>query len=211
MSGYQLTGYCVIRNFSIFRNQECCFEFPSAKLGDFLLQAYAALAPAYTKFYKMDALGKLGFLAAEVVLKDVELLTTRSPEAIAVVLSNAHASLDTDVRYWESTGSNASPALFVYTLPNIVTGEICIRHGIKGENAFFITPHCDLVLLTEYTEMVLQQPGTECCLAGWVDVMNDHHDVFLYLVKKIEGGNSMEEIRTQLQLVYQLDYGKINS
>lgn len=211
MSAYQLTGHCVIRNFSIIRNQERCFVSSSTALDDFFLEAYAALAITYPKFYKMDNLSKLGFLAAEVILKNRQLFQHYPPESVAVVLSNAHGSLDTDVHYWESTKTQASPALFVYTLPNIVTGEICIRHGIKGENAFLITPRCDLVLLTEYSGMVLEQPGTQCCLAGWVDVMDDHHDVFLYLIEKSEDGISMEEIRAQLQHIYQLNYGKINS
>jgi hypothetical protein len=171
-------------------------------LEDFLEQAYTWLQPGYPKFYKMDRLSKLGFLAAEVLLKDRKLSVEAGPEAVALVLSNAHASLDTDIRYFESTKTMASPALFVYTLANIVAGEICIRHGFKGENAFFVARAFDPALLSTYTNMVLAQPATRFCLTGWVDVMDDHHDVFLYLAEKTEGPGALEHSEKQLSELY---------
>lgn len=133
MSCYQIVSHCVIRNFSIVRNGVPLFGTPVRELNSFLDAAYNQLGIEYPKFYKMDNLSKLGFLAAEMVCKNVVISDKRS---ISVVLSNAQASLDTDVRYWQSTKTQPSPALFVYTLSNIVAGEICIRQGIKGENIF---------------------------------------------------------------------------
>jgi hypothetical protein len=60
------------------------------------------------------------------------------PYATGIVLSNSNASLDADIKYYDSVANIPSPALFVYTLPNIVIGEISIKHSFKGENAFFI-------------------------------------------------------------------------
>jgi len=72
----------------------------------------------------------------------------------------------------------------VYTLSNVVTGEICIRHGFKGENAFFVTPEFEPDTICRYVDNVLAQPQTDTCLAGWVDVLGEQHDVFLYLAEK---------------------------
>jgi hypothetical protein len=200
--GY-IHSYCRIRSRTISGPEGVLFEAKTANsLEDFLEQAYTWLQPGYPKFYKMDRLAKLGFLAAEVLLKGRNLAGEAGPEAVALVLSNAHASLDTDVRYFESTRSMASPALFVYTLANIVSGEICIRHGFKGENAFFIAGAFDPGLLSTYTNMVLAQPATRYCLAGWIDVMDDHHDVFLYLAEKTKGPGALEHSEKQLSELY---------
>ena len=77
------------------------------------------------------------------------------PEDIGVVLANANSSLDTDIKYFETVKDIASPALFVYTLPNIVIGEICIRHNFKGENAFFIFEEFDAGFIQQYVSNLI--------------------------------------------------------
>jgi 3-oxoacyl-[acyl-carrier-protein] synthase-1 len=65
----------------------------------------------------------------------------KNGKADAVILANRSASLKNDNDYIATisgSGYYPSPALFVYTLPNIVTGEIAIRHQIQGETAFYI-------------------------------------------------------------------------
>ena len=173
------------------------------------MSAYAHLKPEYPKFYKMDHLSKLGFLASETLFRE-QPIKQYTHAAVTLVLSNAHASLDTDMRYWETSKTMSSPALFVYTLPNIVSGEICIRHGIKGENVFFVTPQFQPELLMDYVDRVLLFPGNDVCLAGWIDVMGEHHDVFLYLVEKEKRGLALEHSAEQLTKLYQLEYGTVN-
>jgi 3-oxoacyl-(acyl-carrier-protein) synthase len=172
--------------------------------------AFATLSIAYPKYYKMDRLSKLGFLAAEVLLKDIRLVEKYGPERIAVVLANSNSSLDTDLKYFESTRNIASPALFVYTLSNIVAGEICIRHGIKGENAFFVLPEFDASRLFKYAEIVMSTGKTDACIAGWVDVLGDQHDVFLYLLEKSKN-EGLEHTAEQLQKLYRVNYGTADS
>jgi hypothetical protein len=148
-----------------------------------LQAAFDHLQPAYPKFYKMDRLCQFGFLASEVLIGSVKL-----PEATAIVLSNASSSLDTDSRFWETAKTQASPSLFVYTLPNIVIGEISIRHKLKGESAFFISPQFDPRFTVDYVDMISNQ-GSPFCIAGWVEVAHGEADVFLYLT-----GNSIDKI-----------------
>jgi len=196
-----ISRHCRIRKGEISSNGQLVYSNSDGSLDEFMDSAFASLSIAYPKFYKMDRLSKLGFLAAEVLLKDIKLVSKYRPEQIAVLMSNSNASLDTDLKYFESTKTIASPALFVYTLSNIVAGEICIRQGIKGENAFFVLPHFDASRLAEYAEIVMASQKTKACIAGWVDILGEQHDVFLYLLEKSENGG-LEHSAEQLNKLY---------
>jgi hypothetical protein len=205
-----ITRYSRIKDRSLFHQGELAYEKKSGSLDDFLESAFSALSITYPKFYKMDRLSKLGFLATEFLVRDSQLMQRYKPQQVALVLSNAHASLDTDLHYFQSTKSVASPALFVYTLTNIVAGELCIRHGITGENAFFVCPQFDAAQLCDYVDLVLATEKTGACIAGWVDVIGDDHDVFLYLVEKQKQKNALEHSAEELRKLYQLKYGTVD-
>lgn len=206
-----ISSYSHIRNRSLIRQGEIIYKNTEGKLDDFLDSAFQALSISYPKFYKMDQSAKLGFLGAEMVLQNSALGGSYKPEQVALILANAHGSLDTDVRYFESTKTIASPGLFVYTLPNIVAGEICIRHRIKGENAFFVWPAFSAEQMYAYVEMVMASEKTQACMAGWVDVMGAQHDVFLYLAEKQKKGNTLEHSAVQIEKLYQLkEYGTVS-
>jgi hypothetical protein len=181
--------HCIIRNNTIVLNGVIVFQDHGMRLSDFLIKAYVALMIDYPKFYKMDSLSQAGFLASEVLLRDSDVKLKYSAEDVSVVLSSKQGSLDADKKYFESVKTIASPALFVYTLPNIVAGEICIRHKFKGENAFFVTEEFDVTTIGEYVDLMFAQDFPEsgakpkACVAGWVDVLEEHHDVFLYLLQ----------------------------
>ena len=138
-----ITASCIISNNVVFKNENPLYENKVDELSDFLIAVYRHFELKYPKFYKMDNLSKLGLLATEVLLKDSLNPDEYKPEEIGIVLSNSSASIDTDIKYFETTKEIASPAIFVYTLPNIVIGEICIRNHFKGENAFFIFEEFD--------------------------------------------------------------------
>lgn len=207
---FYISRYSRITNRLLVDQGKVIYSNDTGTLDDFLEGAFASLSVAYPKFYKMDHLSQLGFLAMEVLAHESQVKQRYAPEQIALILSNAHASLDTDKVYFKSTKTMASPALFVYTLTNIVTGELCIRHGIKGENAFFVFPQFDSEQLCDYVDMVLASEKTQACVAGWVDVIGDQHDVFLYLVEKQNRNNALEHRAEQLQKLYQLKYGTVD-
>ena len=109
---------------------------------ELLNNAYRHYVNDYPKFFKMDGLSKLGFLASELLLQQLDEERFVPREDRAVVLFNRSGSIEAD-RHYQSTISDAdnffpSPSVFVYTLPNIVTGEIAIRHQIQGETSFYI-------------------------------------------------------------------------
>jgi hypothetical protein len=179
-----ITASCVIRKNSIDQNGRLVWESPPADLADFLLSAYQHFGFQYPKFYKMDQLSKLGWLAAELLLRDGFSASDYRPEDVAVVLSNANASLDTDYRYFATVSDIPSPALFVYTLPNIVIGEICIRHKFKGENAFFIFDSFDAGFTETYVRDLMMTGNARACICGWVEVLGDSYAAALFLIEK---------------------------
>jgi hypothetical protein len=179
-----ITASCVIRKNSIYQNGILVWESPPAGLADFLLSAYQHFGFQYPKFYKMDQLSKLGWIAAELLLSSGFDAADYRPEDIAVVLSNANSSLDADYRYFTTVTGIPSPALFVYTLPNIVIGEICIRHKFKGENAFFITGSFDAFFIETYVRDLMETGNARACICGWVEVLGDTYTAALFLIER---------------------------
>jgi hypothetical protein len=137
----------------------------------FLSAVYERLGMEYRKFYKMDVLSKLGFLASELVLNGIE--REQPQKDTGIVFFNRSASLETDRRYRQTICDKdnfyPSPSEFVYTLPNIVAGEISIRNRIYGETTFYITPHFRGDDLCEAIENTVNFAGMKHVLAGWVE------------------------------------------
>ncbi len=178
---------------------------------DSLMAGYKALGMNYSKFYKMDRLSKLATVATEVLLGENSLSENYANDKISVILSNANASLDADERYWQSVEKIASPALFVYTLPNIMTGEICIRYGFKGENAHFVFEQPNHDFLHEYLAMLLNSDTVDAAICGWIDVCQDHHEAFIYVIETRQGIDQYPTYtKENIQHLYELSYGKIN-
>ena len=178
-----ITSFCSINNGIITKNDVELFEHQS-DLPGLLLGAYQHLQLAYPKFYKMDNLSKLGWLAAEFLLKDTFNKDEYQPEDTGVILANANSSLDDDVKYWDSIKDVASPSLFVYTLPNIVIGEICIRNHFKGEQAFYIQPEFNAQFIAQQIDYLLDKNIIQTCICGWVDVLEQDYKAVLFLVEK---------------------------
>jgi len=186
---YYITASCRISNQVIHKDRQKIFEDNKPSLTDFLLSAYDHFGFQYPKFYKMDTLSKLGWLASEVLLKNSFPQLHYKPEEVGIVLSNSNASLDTDIKYFDSTKEFASPSLFVYTLPNIITGEICIRNKFKGENAFFIQERFDADFIKQYAGYLLNNNILQCCICGRVDVIQEDYEALLVLIEKSGTGN----------------------
>ena len=185
-----INASCIISNNTVYLNGQIAFENKGADLPAFLLSVYQHFQLNYSRFYKMDNLSKLGWLTSELLLKDFD-KSAYKPEEIGLILSNANASLDSDKRYLNSVADIASPALFVYTLPNIMTGEICIRNGFKGEDAFFISEQFDADFIAGYVQNLLDQDILNACICGWVDVLGVNYKSALFLIEKEEKPNSI--------------------
>ena len=185
---HTITASCIIGNDKVYRNGELFFERNSSRVSDLMLALYEFLAPDYPKFYKMDNLSKLGWLATEILLKESLVNTEYAPDEIGIVFSNSNASLDTDLRYFQTVSGYPSPSLFVYTLPNIVIGEVCIRHKIQGENAFFVFGKFEPGFLHKYTSSILEAGIIKACICGWIEILADEYKAAVFLVEEKPNG-----------------------
>lgn len=200
-----ISSSCKIDSCHVFKNAELLLD---GKIGgsDWLLFVYKHFGFDYPKFYRMDSLSKLGWLATEILLRDGYTKVYRS-EDIGIVLANRSSSLATDLKYFESTRAIASPALFVYTLPNIVMGEISIRHHLKGENVLFVSDHFDGAFIHEYVAGLFTDESVECCICGWIEFFGNDIEADLYLVEKTMHGMSVPFTVENINKLYQLPHG----
>lgn len=174
--------------------------------GEGLVGVYKHFAFDYPKFFRMDNLSRLGWLAAELLLKD-GFQRAYPPEEVGIVIANKSSSLDTDIKYFESTKTIASPALFVYTLPNIVMGEISIRHQLKGENVLFVSDSFEVGFVQEYVQNLFQNDSVELCICGWLEYFEKTVDAALYLVGKVANGMTLPFTEENINKLYQLTNG----
>jgi len=175
---------CVIERGIVFKDGTRLFENKDVDLAGFLLSVYQHFQLNYPKFYKMDNLSKLGWLASEVLLKNSYQKDQYQPEEVGLVLANRNSSLDNDIKYFETAKEIASPSLFVYTLPNILIGEICIRNNFKGEHGFYIQDAFDADFIAGQVNYLLDNDILKACICGWVDVLDQDYKAVLYLVGK---------------------------
>ncbi len=202
-----ITASSSINTNIVSKNELLVFENKEPDLSQFLLSVYRHLDTQYPKFHKMDNLSKLGWLANEVLLKDSFDTAKYKPEDIGIVLSNANSSLDNDIKYMETVKEIASPALFVYTLPNIVIGEISIRHKFKGENAFFINEDFDAAFIQQYVGNLMHNEVLQCCICGWVEALGENYKAVLFLIEKDKSSNSVIFTKENLNKIYQIENG----
>lgn len=186
-----INSSCSIAGSAVYKNGTVVFTHDADSPADFLLSVYQNFQLSYPKFYKMDVLSKLGWLASEVLLMDSFDKQAYIPAEVGIVLNNANSSLDSDLRYMKSVADIASPALFVYTLPNIMIAEISIRNNFKGEGAFFISEKFDADFIEDYVNNLFINNNIKCCICGWVDVLGDDYKAVLYLVEKVERENAV--------------------
>ena len=151
----------------------------------------------YPKFHKMDELSKLGFVASELLLQAERAdslphstesqdpgehdtpFTAEMPkgdESRAVVLFNRSSSIAADREYIKSMDEGfPSPSTFIYTLPNIVTGEIAIRNGWHGETSLYILREHSPRLEEEILSASFMDKVTRSILGGWIDYTDENH------------------------------------
>lgn len=143
---------------------------------------YRQLKIDYPRYYKMDLLCRLGFIAAELLLH-VEGLGATEPDEDplrAVILFGKTASIVSD-RNFEATLQRPdgdfypSPADFVYTLPNIVTGEIAIRHRYHGETCYFALSERDEAMMQQLSAQAFLDPQTQSAICGWINADDEEH------------------------------------
>lgn len=162
------------------------------KQSSLLTALYKQIIGNYPKYYKMDGLCRLGFVASELLLKaerDEGSFTKNTNKTRAIVFFNRSSSIASDKKYLASIAEKdnyfPSPSVFVYTLPNIVTGEIAIRNDYHGETSFYILPHKNELLMQDIIETTFMDEQTTSVLTGWLDYEDsEHFEADLYIAYK---------------------------
>lgn len=147
------------------RGKEMLTEVYKTKIGD------------YPKFYKMDMLSRLAFVASELLIESEGQRTLNSnPSTLdssrAVILFNHSSSIIADRQYVKSIKKEdffPSPAAFVYTLPNITTGEIALRNGYHGETSFYLLAERNEKLMQMVIKSTFIDHDIKSVIGGWID------------------------------------------
>lgn len=137
-----------------------------------LKEIYAQRIGNYPKFHKMDILCQLGFIASELLLISEAGARFKERDDRAVILFGLNSSYYTDVQYQKTISDKdnyfPSPSLFVYTLPNIVTGEIALRNNYHGETSYIVVENKQQM---EWHIDTLTKTSTSfnSMICGWID------------------------------------------
>ena len=186
---FRIAGECMVTNNRIMLNSEIVMEADAQDdFATFIRAAYKQLSLDDRKFYKMDDLCKLGYITMAHILSHSEAFSRYAPTEIGIILSNRSSSLDTDEKHQQIIDSlgdqEASPAVFVYTLPNVVLGELCIRHKIQGENTFFIHSHYPEEFIRTYAQEVMTRHALRICIIGWCELKKEQYKSHFYILEK---------------------------
>ncbi|WP_221393097.1 hypothetical protein [Dyadobacter sp. NIV53] len=181
-----ITSYCHLNNENCSVNGEIIAERDRESEDSWFKQLYKSQEFVYPKFYKMDTLSQSGYLLSEMIKRaQPSLITSYNDDEIAMLFANQFSSADSDLRFEKSYKEQGtpSPALFVYTLPNIVLGEIAILNKWYGENMFAVLPKFAPDFFVNYID-ILMSAGTKAVLCGWLGITGEQVNVFVFLVEK---------------------------
>ncbi|MBO7506731.1 MAG: hypothetical protein J6T67_05045, partial [Paludibacteraceae bacterium] len=158
---------------------------------------YYSLGFQYPKFFKMDNLCKAGFLGAELLMGKLGLTPEEPKRNWSVALMSRSGSLDDDQTYQQTIQSAdnyfPSPAVFVYTLSNIVTGEIAIRHKIMGESTCYVTKSFDPKTAIALSECAfLPEKEVDNQIFGWCEYLDGQLSVKMFALSLDSEGALME-------------------
>lgn len=156
------------------------------EFAEYIRAEFKQLGESNMKFYKMSDMSKALYVAVERLLA-IEGFAETEPTKRAIVLANRSASIDSDIIHQrilsQRLPEGASPAAFVYTLPNVSAGEMCIRHKIQGDNTFFIE-NSDSGLAEDYSRLLIEQSRADAVICGWCEYLQGEWSVNLKLLKK---------------------------
>ena len=111
------------------------------KFKTYIKGLFASVSEPYMKFSKMDDYCKLGTTAVQLLLNKVGGLSQYNPYEVALIINTDTGCIESDLAHLDNITADeyiSSPAIFVYTLPNVVAGEICIKNKIKGEGVTLV-------------------------------------------------------------------------
>lgn len=184
-----IVHYCNIKNNAVFLDgKELYTGDKDQNFLSFIKAVYKTFRLDYPKFYKMDPLCKLAIVSSSILLDGIN---EDIDSNMALILANKSSCIDVDMKHQESISEGeenyASPANFVYTLPNIALGEISIKYKLRSENSFFIFEEFNPHFLVDYINSLTQLRLSKSVLCGWIEVSGDEYNAFMFIVQPKEG------------------------
>jgi hypothetical protein len=176
-----ITGYCQLKKGKLILNGKALFD-SDAVFDELLQQIVVKHEVKHPRFGKMDRMSKMGYTCVEILLQSLN-FKNYDPFEVSLIFANASSSLDTDYRFQKSIASIASPALFVYTLPNIVLAEICIKNGFKGDNLFLISDVPEAILYYSHITQLFEHQKSKAFLAGWLEILGENYSCTVFSVE----------------------------
>jgi hypothetical protein len=188
----RLLGSCKISASGVFVNNNHDAYYSVSQI-DWKRELYAKLSFDYPKFHKMDTLAKMAFLSFKLLEPKVD-LSVFNDDDIVMLFANSSSSHTTDEKFKRSYNeSSPSPSLFVYTLPNILTGELAILNKWYGENIFFIQENFNPEFYLEQINFYFSK-GLKICLSGWVESGPKGEECFLFIIENKDGDVTHDEL-----------------
>lgn len=196
-----ITGFCRLTDVQAKTDRDLIGEnTENYPVDEWLKMLFRYTGLNYPKFHKMDLLCKSAFLATEFMLRHHPLAGSATP----LIFANRTGSMVSDKKHvtilQDSGTSVASPATFVYTLPNIAMGEISIRHQLHSKNVFFIFEQFGDKNWIDYIRICFQDRQVSQVMAAWLEVSEEKIDILTFLVEKNEKGAPF--LYSELQKLY---------
>ncbi len=152
----------------------------------YIRSEYKLLGVPNMKFFKMDNLSKLAYVTSSKLMQGVNLEDIPTDRR-AVVIATRSSSLDTDLRHQamvdEHLPEGASPAIFVYTLANVMAAEVAIRNKFQGELSIFVEEHKSLEFVESYARDLVADDRCDVVLFGWCDLLGEEYNAEFKLIK----------------------------
>lgn len=141
-----------------------------------ITELYKTHLPDYPRFYKMDLMCRIGVVATELLLQAEGSSDEEHPMDRAVVILGRTGSLHADMAYLPTIAEGnyyPSPERFIYTLPNIVAGEIAIRHHYHAETIYCSLPRRNALVESQICQSVFTDEAVGSAIFGWLDCQGD--------------------------------------
>ncbi len=139
-----------------------------------------------SRFFKMDLFSRLAYVGAGLLAKDM--LSDCEPDDIALYFFTLNGSVLADRKHLSTFSDPGafypSPAVFINTLPNVVLGEIAVRHTVKGETTLVMLPRRDDGRMEEIVRVTAAATRPAALLYGWVDCEGE--DAFIADLKLLK-------------------------
>ena len=180
----------------------------SAGLETQLGSAYKNTLINYPKFHKMNNLCKLAWLAAVRLFDEQPHYGKwKNNERLGTVFFNAASSLASDAPHMRSiqpgAGQTPSPSVFVYTLPNILNGELAIYFGWHGYSNFYVGDLTEPAGLPAQIRLGFEAGFYDACLTGVIESgagAGTHYASLALVEPTVADGMTDEEIIKRLFL-----------